>query len=105
VAWVNPRARAMRCCKRISLGLFALAVMALAAAPLRAADPRAGQALFQGSCVPCHVVADWKGKSGPQVAQAVTDVNSGKHEHPRKLGLSDAQVADLAAWLSTAGTR
>lgn len=71
------------------------------AAAANAADAQAGKAEFQKVCSQCHDVSDWKGKSEAQLTDMIGNVNSGKAKHPKKLGLTDAQVADLAAWVSS----
>jgi len=68
-----------------------------------AADPDAGKAEFQKVCSNCHDVADWKGKSEPQLEDMFKNVVAGKKKHPKKLSLSDAQIADIATWASAGG--
>lgn len=79
--------------------LPALLVVSLAA---RAADTQAGKVEFQRVCSQCHDPTDWKGKSEAQLTTLIEDVSSGKAKHPKKLGLTDAQAADIAAWVTSA---
>jgi mono/diheme cytochrome c family protein len=70
-----------------------------------AADPQAGKAIVQQTCGACHdgMMAMWKGKSASDIDAAIHKVVAGKVPHPRKLQLTDAQMADVAAyWASTA---
>jgi cytochrome c553 len=88
--------------RRSSATVLSLAPVLLGmAATANAADAQAGKAQFQKVCSMCHDVSDWKGKSESQLAQMIGNVNSGKAKHPKKLGLTDAQVADLSAWISS----
>ncbi len=67
-----------------------------------AADPVAGKAEVDKVCGACHVPADWKGKSAAQIETQIKGVVGGKTKHPKKLDLTDAQVADVAAYWSSA---
>ena len=83
------------------------ALLALAALvqPAAAADPAAGKTLAQQQqCADCHDPADWKGNSETQLQAKIKDVMNGKTPHKKKFQLSDAQIADIAAyWASGAG--
>jgi len=75
----------------------------LAVAGARAADPQAGQVKVQQvGCGECHEAVDFKGKSDAQLTGLIHDVVSGKHKHPKKLQLTDADVANIAAYWSSA---
>jgi mono/diheme cytochrome c family protein len=51
----------------------------------------------------CHQPADWKGKSAEQLETQIKGVVAGKTKHPKKLALTDAQIADVAAyWAASA---
>src|SRR5437868_1546125 len=81
-------------------------------------DPTAGKALFMKSgCVGCHTLADAHatGTVGPNLDQAKPDyrlatarVTNGKGAMPsfKQQGLSDQQIADVAAYVvkATGGT-
>ncbi len=67
-----------------------------------AANPVAGKAEVDKVCGACHVPADWKGKSAAQLETQIKGVVSGKTKHPKKLDLTDAQIADVAAYWSSA---
>jgi len=84
-----------------SVAALSLLPLLLGVAAAHAADAQAGKAEFQKVCSQCHDASDWKGKSESQLAEMIGNVNSGKAKHPKKLGLTDAQVADLAAWVSS----
>lgn len=69
-----------------------------------AADLDAGKAKVQQICGKCHEAADWKGQSEAQIQGKIQGVVAGKTQHPKKLDLTDADVANIAAyWASTTG--
>ncbi len=63
-----------------------------------AADVAAGKAEVDKVCSACHEPADWKGKTAAQLQTQISAVVSGKTKHPKKLDLTDAQIADVAAY-------
>ncbi len=67
-----------------------------------AADVAAGKAEVDKVCSACHESADWKGKSAAQIETQIKGVVAGKTKHPKKLDLSDAQIADVAAYWASA---
>jgi mono/diheme cytochrome c family protein len=68
-----------------------------------AADVEVGKAKVQQVCAECHEAADWKGKSEADLQAKITTVVAGKVKHPKKLQLTDAEIADIAAyWAATA---
>lgn len=93
--------------RTVLLVLSVSAGMALAgtAQVASAADPAAGKALTQQQqCATCHQPADWQGSSAAQIDDKIHGVVAGKLKHPRKLDLTAAQMADIAAyWASAAG--
>lgn len=69
-----------------------------------AADVDAGQRKVQQVCGKCHEMADWKGKSQEQIQNKIQNVVTGKSKHPKKLDLTDGDIANIAAyWASAAG--
>ncbi len=72
----------------------ALAVVVTA----NAADVAAGEALVKQVCSACHDPTMWKGKSPAQIDALIHEVVAGKVTHPQKLTLTDAQMADIAAY-------
>ncbi len=63
-----------------------------------AADVAAGKSLVKQVCSACHDPSMWKGKSAAQIDALIHEVVAGKVTHPRKLTLTDAQMADIAAY-------
>lgn len=68
------------------------------AATATSADVAAGKAMADQSCGACHEPADWKGQNAAQLEAKIHSVVAGKSKHPKKIGLTDAQIADLAAY-------
>jgi mono/diheme cytochrome c family protein len=76
-----------------------LCVLGVAASGVAvAADPAAGQAIVDKNCSKCHVKADRKGQDAAALEAAIRDVVAGKTKHKKKLQLTDAQIADIAAY-------
>ena len=78
---------------------FALLGGALDAA---AADVEVGKAKVQQVCSECHEAADWKGKSEADLQAKIGSVVAGKVKHPKKLQLTDAEIAGIAAYWASA---
>lgn len=86
-----------------SIVIAAAMVAVGAAAAANAADIAAGAAIVKHICSACHVPSNWKGKSPAQIDALIHKVVARKVMHPRKLKLTDAQMADVAAyWASVA---
>lgn len=67
-----------------------------------AADVDAGKAKVQQICSKCHDTGDWKGKSEAEIQGKIQNVVAGKTKHPKKLDLSDADIANVAAYWASA---
>ena len=77
-----------------------LKVLAVAAAFAFSGVAMADKAKFDGVCADCHEAGDFAGKSAADLTTAIKgQMGKGKH---KKLALSDAEAASLAAYLSTA---
>lgn len=77
-------------------------ILLAAAGAAVAADVEAGKAKVQQICSKCHEVGDWKGKSEAQIQGKIQNVVAGKTKHPKKLDLTDADVANIAAYWASA---
>ncbi|MTJ79418.1 MAG: cytochrome c [Telmatospirillum sp.] len=64
-----------------------------------AADPAEGKATYEQRCASCHEMADWKAKSVQDITDGVLGVATGKTTHKKPVKLTDAQAADVAAYL------
>lgn len=79
----------------ITLGFLAAALSA------HAADSAAGQKIFAGTCAACHQLKSYAGKSDADLEMQVKGIVTGTIKHPKKLTLSDAEVANVAAYISS----
>ena len=86
-----------------SITLTAILTLICAAGAAHAADASAGKAKVDtAACSQCHEVADWKGKSEADLQGLIKEVVGGKVKHPKKLQLSEADIANIAAYWSSA---
>jgi mono/diheme cytochrome c family protein len=67
------------------------------------ADAAAGKATFEKSCAECHEVADFKGEDAKGLTDSIKKIVAGQQKHKSKLTLSDADIANVAAYMSTGG--
>jgi cytochrome c553 len=56
----------------------------------------------QQICSKCHEAGDWKGKSEAEIQGKIQNVVAGKTKHPKKLDLTDADIANIAAYWASA---
>lgn len=75
-----------------------LAVSVVTSGAALGADPVAGKAKFDESCAACHEKADSAGKSAALLEGRIKEVVTGKFKHKKKLKLTDAEIANLAAY-------
>jgi len=64
------------------------------------ADAAAGKAKFTAACAECHEVADFEGESAAALTESLKAIVAGKQKHKNALKLSDAEIADLAAYMA-----
>lgn len=64
------------------------------------ADAAAGKAKFTAACAECHEVADFEGESAAALTETIKAIVAGKQKHKNALKLSDAEIADLAAYMA-----
>jgi mono/diheme cytochrome c family protein len=78
-----------------------LAVSAAMCGSAIAADKAAGEAKYEDVCSACHAKSDWAGKDAKALETAIKDVVAGKTKHKKKLTLTAAEAADIAAFWTT----
>lgn len=83
---------------RLFLVLLVVVATALASALARAADIQAGRIAAESKCAGCHAVDDWEGEDAASLESLMRDIVAGKVKHKRKLELSPAEMADIAAY-------
>jgi mono/diheme cytochrome c family protein len=67
------------------------------------ADAAAGKATFTGTCAECHEAGDFEGEDAAELSGTIKKIVSGEMKHKKALKLTDAQIADVAAYLSSGG--
>lgn len=65
-----------------------------------AADAAAGKARFE-ACTDCHEPADFKGQPAASIQASIRDIVAGKVKHKGKVKLTDAEAADIGAYLAS----
>jgi mono/diheme cytochrome c family protein len=63
-----------------------------------AADVAAGRVAASAKCVECHEADDWEGESAASLESIIRDIVAGKVKHKRKLELTPAEIANIAAY-------
>jgi mono/diheme cytochrome c family protein len=64
------------------------------------ADAAAGKATFTQVCAECHEVADFEGENAAELQATITKIVGGTMKHKKALKLTDAQIADVAAYMA-----
>ena len=64
------------------------------------ADAAAGKATFTQVCAECHEVADFEGEDAAEIQATIKKIVGGTMKHKKALKLTDAQIADVAAYMA-----
>lgn len=64
------------------------------------ADAAAGKATFTQVCSECHEVADFEGENAAELQATIKKIVGGGMKHKKALKLTDAQIADVAAYMA-----
>ena len=69
------------------------------------APPEIPGAEFVGSktCAECHEVADFEGEDAAALSATLKKITAGQQKHKTALKLTDAEIADLAAYIASGG--
>lgn len=78
---------------------FAMSVAMCGAAV--AGDAAAGKVKVDEVCSECHEKADWAGKDAATLECQIKDVVAGKTKHKKKITLTEAEAANIAAYWSS----
>ena len=78
--------------------LLVVCAAACASGFARAADLQAGRSAAQSKCAECHAADDWEGEDAASLESLMRDIVAGKVKHKRKLELSPAEMANIAAY-------
>lgn len=89
-----------------SIMLSASVLLIGMAGTVQASDLAAGKQKVDAICAECHEAADWKDSSEAELQALIKDAMAGKVKHPKKLQLSEADIANIAAyWASTSAAK
>jgi mono/diheme cytochrome c family protein len=88
--------------KVLTASAIALAVLLLGPWASRA-DVAAGKARFNALCGQCHDSADFENENPQALAATLRRIVSGELRHKKPLQLSDQEIQDIAAYMSTGG--
>ncbi len=66
-----------------------------------AADSAAGQKTFTATCAACHQLKSYAGKSDAELETELKGIVGGTIKHPKKLTLSDDDISNVAAYISS----
>jgi len=90
----------------IAKGQFVLAAaLSLTSGWCQAADLQAGKAVSQAQCGQCHEADDWEGEGAASLESLIRDIVAGKVKHKTRLQLTEAQIADIAAYWGQPGRK
>lgn len=67
------------------------------------ADAAAGKATFNDVCSECHETADFEGEDAAELTATIKKIAAGQMKHKKALKLTDAQAADVAAFMAAGG--
>ncbi len=92
----------MRRVAHVAAVLAGTAVGMLLGAPVLAADAAAGKKIYDSICADCHELKDHAGKPAADLEKSLKAIVARQKKHKKQLHLDDVQIADVAAYLSTA---
>lgn len=81
----------------------AIVVLFGAGSAVHAADAQAGRSAAQAKCAECHDADDWEGEDAASLESLIRDIVAGKVKHKRKVELSPAEIANIAAFWGQGG--
>ena len=87
-------------------GLFTISLASAALASFSGAalaDAAAGKATFNDICSECHETADFEGEDAAELTATIKKIAAGQMKHKKALKLTDAQAADVAAFMAAGG--
>ena len=83
---------------RVLVTLLAIVTSLGVSAVALAADAGAGRSVAQSKCAECHEADDWEGEDAASLESLIRDIVAGKVKHKRKLELTAAEIANIAAY-------
>jgi mono/diheme cytochrome c family protein len=64
------------------------------------ADAAAGKATFDSVCSECHEAGDFAGEDPKELGASIKKIVDGQMKHKKAIKLTDAQIADVAAFMA-----
>mgnify|MGYP005820676665 CR=1 FL=1 len=64
------------------------------------ADAAGGKATFTKVCAECHEAGDFEGEDAKALGETIKSIVAGTHKHKKALKLTDAEIADVAAYMA-----
>jgi mono/diheme cytochrome c family protein len=84
--------------------VVAAAALGLAGWSLAAsADAAAGKAKFASACAECHDASDFQGEDVKGLTDSIRKIAAGQMKHKSPIKLSDQEISDVAAYMSSGG--
>lgn len=87
--------------RRRTFVLAGVAAIIVGYGPASQADTAAGKATFTQVCAECHEVADFEGEDTAALQATITKIANGGMKHKKAFKLTDAQIADVAAYMTS----
>ena len=81
--------------------IVSVSVMLTGYGSAASADAAAGKATFTTTCAECHDVADFEGEDAAALRGTLKQIVAGSQKHKQALQLTDAQIADVAAYMAS----
>ena len=67
------------------------------------ASADAGKAKFDAACAECHEAGDFEGEDAGALGDTIKKIAAGQVKHKGEIKLSDAEIADVAAYMASGG--
>jgi cytochrome c553 len=80
--------------------IIAVAVATLGLAGFSSIASADGKAKFEADCAECHEVGDFEGTDAAAMTATLKKIVAGQQKHKTALKLTDAEVAELAAFIA-----
>jgi mono/diheme cytochrome c family protein len=61
------------------------------------------KAKFAADCAECHEAGDFEGEDAKALADSIKKISAGQVKHKSKITLSDAEITEIAAYMSKGG--
>ena len=85
----------------LTISLTSAALASFSGADL--ADAAAGKETFNDVCSECHETPDFERENAAELTATIKKIAAGQMKHKKALKLTDAQAADVAAFMAGGG--